>query len=496
MMISLKHYLRDQKGFVLITMLFMMVLMAVTAGGINRRSAIQAKIADNQSRSAQLSLGQLAAVEHASWQLIQNPGLRTDAAGEDYVYNNITYNRKVLDSTISCYTDTVTISITAPDGLKPLTATYRFNLGLTDFYLIADTENHRIKKIDAATPANIHFIAGTGSSGDSGDGGPAEDARLNEPKGLFVDTAGNIYIADTENHRIKKIDAAYPFNINIIAGMGPRGDSGDGGPAVNARLDTPKGVFGDAAGNIYIADTGNHRIKMIDAAAPYNIHNIAGNGSSGDSGDGGPAVNAQLNEPGGVFLDAAGNIYIADTKNHRIKMIDAAAPYNIHNIAGNGSSGDSGDGGPAVNAQLNEPSGIFVDAAGNIYIADTGNHRIKMVDAAAPYNIHNIAGTGSSGDSGDGGPAVNARLNRPEGVFVDAAGNIYIADTKNHRIKMIDAAAPFNIHNIAGTGSQGDSGDCGQAAAAALKNPSGIYIFNAAATPPPCPCLKILAEMY
>ena len=192
MMISLKHYLRDQKGFVLIGMLFMMVLMAVTAGGINRRTAIQAKIADNQIRSAQLSLGQLAAVEHASWKLIQDPDWRTDPAGEDYVFNGVTYNRKVLDSVIPCYTDTVTVSVTAPGGLKPLTTTFGLNLGLTDFYLIADTDNHRIRKMEASSPYNISTIAGTGKKGDSGDGGPAVDAKLNKPSGIFVDASGNI----------------------------------------------------------------------------------------------------------------------------------------------------------------------------------------------------------------------------------------------------------------------------------------------------------------
>ena len=219
--------------------------------------------------------------------------------------------------------------------------------------------------------------------------------------------------------------------ITTFAGTGVPGFSGDGGPAVQAQLNLPGDVAVDGAGNVYVADTNNHRIRKVDpSGTTATITTIAGTEESGFSGDGGAAVQAQLNLPHGVAVDGSGNVYIADTNNHRIRRVDSSGTTTT--IAGTGVSGFSGDGGAAVQARLNSPHGVAVDGSGNVFIADTNNHRIRRVDSSG--TITTIAGTGVSGFSGDGGPAVQAQLYLPHGVAVDGFGNVYIADTNNHRI--------------------------------------------------------------
>ncbi len=300
---------------------------------------------------------------------------------------------------------------------------------------IADTANHRIRRVDAVTGI-IVTIAGTGTPGYSGDGGPATSAGIDSPEGVAVDSAGNIYIADTANHSIRRIDAA-TGDIDTVAGSGgPPGYSGDGGPATAAKLRTPKAVAVDSAGNIYIADTANDAIRKVDAASGT-IETVAGTGSPGFSGDGGPATAAMINKPGGVAVDSAGNIYIADTANNRIRKVDAATGI-IDTIAGTGQPGYGGDGGPATLARMSKPGDVAVDPAGDLYIA--GNDTIRKVDAVTGI-IYTVAGTSNTGYAGDGGPATDADLDDPQGVAVDAAGNIYIADTDNHRIRKVDVTA-------------------------------------------------------
>jgi len=216
-----------------------------------------------------------------------------------------------------------------------------------------------------------------------------------------------------------------------MAGNDTSGFSGDGGPATQAQLNTPQGVSVDAAGNIYIADTSNCRIRKVNTYGQ--ISTYAGTGVCDYSGDGGAAITAKLNNPRHIALDSSGNLYIADTDNHRIRKITAATGT-ITTVAGTGSSGGAGDGGPAVNARLNHPRGVFVDASGNIYIADTDNHRIRKVTTATG-TITTVAGTGTEGSWGDGWLAANAQLDHPGGVFVDASGNIYIADTDNSKVR-------------------------------------------------------------
>ena len=323
---------------------------------------------------------------------------------------------------------------------------------------IADTYNNRIRKVDSA--GVISTIAGSGEAGFSrggfsGDGGPATSARLSSPSGVALDGAGNLFIADTYNRRIRKVDSAGV--ISTVAGTGEftfgGGDRGDGGPAVDAQLATPSGMALDGAGNLFIADTYNNRIRKVDSAGV--ISTIAGSGETGliggggFSGDGGPAVEAELYNPHSVALDGAGNLFIADTYNHRIRKVDSAGV--ISTVAGSGEAGFfgswfSGDGGPATAARLNGAKGVAVDGAGNLFIADNGNHRIRKVDAAG--TISTIAGSGETGliggggFSGDGGPATAALLDVPYGVALDGAGNLFIADTHNHLVRKLTPVGP------------------------------------------------------
>ena len=208
-------------------------------------------------------------------------------------------------------------------------------------------------------------------------------------------------------------------------------------------LNSPSGVTVDGAGNLYIADTNNHRIRKVDTSGV--ITTVAGTGVSGYSGDDGLATAAQLNNPYGVTVDGAGNLYIADRSNHRIRKVDTSGV--ITTVAGTGAYGYSGDDGTAITAQLNFPYGVTIDSIGNLYIADSFNHRIRKVDTSGV--ITTVAGTGAQGNSGDGGAATAAQLNSPSNVTVDSAGNLYIADTNNHRIRKVDTSGV--ITTVSGT---------------------------------------------
>ncbi|WP_107852861.1 NHL repeat-containing protein [Oceanimonas marisflavi] len=335
---------------------------------------------------------------------------------------------------------------------------------------IADVGNHRIRKVDADT-GEIDTVAGNGSEGFSGDGGPATSATLSTPTGVTLDTAGNLYIADYQNHRIRRVNAL-TGEIDTVAGNGSFGFSGDGGAAISAELAYPFAVAVDTAGNLYIADRSNHRIRKVDATGT--ISTLAGNGSLYYSGDGEEATHASL-DTHSAALDTNGNLYIADYRNHRIRRVNALTGE-IDTVAGNGSFGFSGDGGPATSAQLRSPVGVAVDTNGNLYIADGGNHRIRKVDADTG-EIDTVAGNGSSGFSGDGGAATSALFRYPQDVAVDTAGNLYIADTSNHRIRKVDASTGI-ITTAAGNGSEGFSGDGGHATSAELDRPFGVALDN------------------
>jgi trimeric autotransporter adhesin len=283
-------------------------------------------------------------------------------------------------------------------------------------------------------PSSLILTAiGTGSSSPQGDGGLAGQASLGQPSALAFDTQGNLYIAETFNDRVRKVNAS-DGKISTVAGGNGTGSKGDGGPATAAQLHCPSGVAVDAQGNIYIADRDNHRVRRV-AASDGLITTVAGTGTAGFGGDGGDAKDARLDTPYTVAVDRQGNLYISDTSNHRVRKVNAS-DGKINTVAGTGAIGSAGDGGPATAAQLNEPEQVAFDAQGNFYIADTFNNKIRKVNAADGI-ISTVAGTGVRGNTGDGGEARSARLGLPEGVWVDAEGNIFIADTFNDLIRKV-----------------------------------------------------------
>jgi sugar lactone lactonase YvrE len=314
------------------------------------------------------------------------------------------------------------------------------------------------------TPGSIDSVAGATVEGRqygfSGDGGPASSAQLYHPRAVAFDGQGNTYIADTLNQRIRRIDAG--GTITSVAGNGTEGFGGDGGPATGAAMSQPHGVAVDAAGDLYIADSANHRIRRVDRQGV--VTTVAGNGTPGATGDDGPAAAALVKDPKTIATDASGkHLFIADAGNNRIRRIDLESGV-ISTVAGVTKAGASGDGGPAVRAQLNSPRGLTVAADGALYIADTDNHRIRKVNADG--TITTLAGTGTAGFSGDGGPANQAQLNDPRAVAVDGSGNIFVGEELGQRIRRIDASG--TITTIAGNGTAGFAGDGGPAHAAQL----------------------------
>jgi Cep192 domain 4/NHL repeat len=408
----------------------------------------------------------------ASTELYDPFGVAIDGAGNLYIADQANQRIRKVDTSgnISTVAGNGTYGFSGDGG--PATSAELFNPfgvavdGAGNLY-IADAYNQRIRKVD--TSGNISTVAGNGTAGYSGDGGPATSASLLDPADVAPDGVGNLYIADSDNSRIRKMDAS--GNISTVAGYGAAISLGDGGPATSAGLAGPRGVAVDGAGNLYIADTSNQRIRKVDLGGI--ITTVAGNGTYGFSGDGGPATSAELSSPFGVAVDSAGNLFIADLSNQRIRKVDISG--NISTVAGNGTQGFSGDGGPATSASLWGPTGVAMDAAGNLYIADQSNNRIRKVDTSG--NISTVAGNGTQGFSGDGGPAASTELYYPYGVAVDGAGNLYIADQANQRIRKVDTSG--NISTVAGNGTYGFSGDGGPATSAWLASPAGVAVDGA-----------------
>jgi sugar lactone lactonase YvrE len=405
-------------------------------------------------------------------QLARPTGLAVGADGSVYVAD--TWNNRIRRITPAGTISTLAGSGSAgfsgdagPAALATLDGPMGVALGPDGSVLVADSGNNRIRMINPA--GVISTVIGqtlTADSGFAGDGGVSTAALLREPS-LAVQVAdGSTIVADTGNNRVRRISPAGV--ISTIAGSSEAGFSGDGGPAVSAQLSSPSGLAVDAAGAVFVADTGNNRVRRISPTGV--ISTIAGSSEAGFSGDGGPAVSAQLSSPSGLWIDPNGNLFVADTGNNRIRRISPAGT--ITTVAGNGIATIGGDGGPAVAASLNGPRAIAGDGSGNVYIADTGNHRVRKVSTGGI--ISTIAGNGIPMFAGDGGPAVEASLYAPSGIAVSADGVILIADSRNHRVRQLSESG--TISTIAGTGTAGFGGDTGPATLASFNAPSGLSL--------------------
>jgi uncharacterized protein (TIGR03437 family) len=325
----------------------------------------------------------------------------------------------------------------------------------------------------------VNTYAGNGVAGYGGDGGPATQAMINRVDSLAVDGAGNVYMADEKNNRVRKID---PNGVmTTLAGTGTAGFSGDGGLATNAQLNTPTGVCTDNAGNVFINDISNYRVRKVSPNGV--ISTVAGNGQGsavvgttfGTLGDGGPATSASFSIVIRCATDNSGNLFVVDQGAHCVRKINAGGTISTFAgrcVAAAQSNGYSGDGGPATSAVLNNPTALAVDSQGNLYITDQFNHRIRKVDASGI--ITTVFGNGLQGSTGDGGLATSASIAYPGSIVVDAAGVLYVADTNGHKIRKV--ATNGIVTTIAGNGAAGYGGDGGPALQATINDPFGITL--------------------
>jgi streptogramin lyase len=295
---------------------------------------------------------------------------------------------------------------------------------------ICETTTHVIRRIDPKSGV-ITTVAGTGEKGYSGDGGPALEAKLNEPYEVRFDADGNIYFVEMINHIVRKVDAKTQ-QISTIAGNGKKGFSGDGGPAIKATMNRPHSIALDFDNNLYICDIGNHRIRKVDLKTGV-ISTFSGTGEKKNTPDGAPVAGTPLKGPRALDFDGDHSLYLALREGNAVYRIDLES-MTLNHLGGTGKTGYTGDGGPAKKADLSGPKGISLGTNGDIYLADTESHTIRVILQETGI-IETIVGNGKKGDGPDGDP-LNCKMNRPHGIFVDAVGNVYIGDSSNHRVRM------------------------------------------------------------
>ncbi|MSR57543.1 MAG: hypothetical protein EXS05_07710 [Planctomycetaceae bacterium] len=303
---------------------------------------------------------------------------------------------------------------------------------------VCEIGNHCIRRIDERT-GTISTVAGNGKKGYAGDGGPATAATCNEPYEVRFDAAGHMYFVEMMNHLVRKVDARTK-RMATIAGTGEAGFAGDGGPATSAQLKSPHSIALDRDGNLFIADIGNHRVRRVDARSGV-IETVAGTGARGAATDGAPIAGTPLDGPRALDFEPSGQLLLALREGNAVFRVDWKGKKLVH-LAGNGKPGYAGDKGPARQALLAGPKGIAVGPDGDIYIADTESHTIRVIRSATGI-IETLVGDGEPGDGPDGPPRA-CRLDRPHGVFVDAQGNVYIGDSSNHRVRklVVDQDSP------------------------------------------------------
>lgn len=423
------------------------------------RDGILLPVAGNGTRGYSGDNGQATAAALA------NPsGIAFDATGNLYIseYGNFVIRRVSPDGIIRPFAGSRTPGF-SPDGTPAADARFMGTTGLSidsaqNIY-VGDQFNFRVRVVDSGL--HVSTVLGSGGYRNPPDGAPLSGSFFNAPRGLAFDPDGNLIVVDLGAQRIRRLDADGTFHT--IAGSGTRGTFNNLAALETFFLD-PVGVVVNSSGSVFVADTLGHRIRRIDGDR---ISTIAGSGSAAFGGDGGPAGTASLNRPHGLALDAAGNLYIADEFNHRIRRITPSGT--ISTVVGTGTAGSTGDNGQAAEATLRNPFAVAFDRTGNMYIAESQGHVVRRVDTGGI--ITTIAGTGRAGFGGDGGPARSALLNAPAALAFDASGNLYIGERDGHRVRRIDTSGV--ITSIAGIGVSGFSGDGGRADQAALNGPNG-----------------------
>ena len=350
-------------------------------------------------------------------------------------------------------------------GIPTVTGTFNFTIRVQDSTGQSSTQDLVLQINDAM----VRAVAGTGSAGFSGDLGIATAAALNTPAGVVVDGAGNILIADQLNQRVRLVDGL-TGQITTVVGTGVQGFNGDLS-ALSTNFNSPVGVGLDALGNRLLIDSGNHRLRRVDLQTML-VSTLAGTGIGGFNGDG-PVATTQLNGPAGMAVEASGTVLIADSLNNRVRRVNLQTGQ-VTTVAGTGTGGFNADNIPASSAQLNLPTGVAVDSSGNIFIADTLNQRIRRVDGVT-NEITTVAGNGAFGFNGDNPSATLARLSFPLGVAVDAAGNVLVADSLSHRVRLVNMQSG-EINTIIGTGIPIYNGDNQLATTAQINAPLGLTV--------------------